>query len=113
MEKIKKFVSKHGMVIIIVLVLVMFLQTCNKNRKINKLQKEYLKVSSQNDSLRELIPDNEYLLMLQYKAEFSIYNKLNNEMSKLNRQEQMMNFQNQFIIPAKEELENKINDLEH
>jgi hypothetical protein len=34
-------------------------------------------------------------------------------MSKLNRQEQMMSFQNQFIIPPKEELENKIKQLDN
>lgn len=112
MEKIKKFFSKHGMVSVIVLVLLMSMQTCSKNRKITRLTKEREKLEFQNDSLGKLIPTQENLMILQYKAEFGVYNKLNNEMSKLNRQEQLMNFQNQFIIPPKEELENKINELE-
>ncbi len=112
MEKIKKFFSKHGMVSVIVLVLLMSMQTCSKNRKITRLTKEREKLEVQNDSLGKLIPSQENLMILQYKAEFGVYNKLNNEMSKLNRQEQLMNFQNQFIIPPKEELENKINKLE-
>lgn len=112
MEKIKNFFNKHGMVSVIVLVLLMSMQTCSKNRKITRLTKEREKFEVQNDSLGKLIPSQENLMILQYKAEFGVYNKLNNEMSKLNRQEQLMNFQNQFIIPPKEELENKINSLE-
>jgi hypothetical protein len=100
------------MVSVIVLVLLMSMQTCSKNRKITRLTKEREKLEIQNDSLSKLIPTQENLTILQYKAEFGVYNKLNNEMSKLNRQEQLMNFQNQFIIPPKEELENKINELE-
>jgi hypothetical protein len=112
MEKIKNFFSKHGMVSVIVLVLLMSMQTCGKNSKITKLTKECNKLEVQNDSLSKLIPSQENLMILQYKAEFGVYNKLNNEMSKLNRQEQLMNFQNQFIIPPKEQLENKINELD-
>jgi hypothetical protein len=112
MEKIKNFFSKHGMVSVIVLILLMFMQTCSKNRKISRITKERNKLEIQNDSLSKLIPSQENLLILQYKAEFGVYNKLNNEMSKLNRQEQLKNFQTQFIIPPKEQLENKINELE-
>jgi len=112
MEKIKRFFSKHGMVTVIVLVLMMFMQTCNKNRKITKLTKECTKLEIQNDSLGKLIPTTENLQINQYKIEFGVYNKLNNEMSKLNRQEQLMNFQKQHIIPPKEDLENKIKELE-
>jgi hypothetical protein len=112
MEKIKNFFSKHGMVSVIVLILIMSMQTCSKNRKINRITKDRDKLEIQNDSLSKLIPTEENLMILQYKAEFGVYNRLNNEMSKLNRQEQMMNFQNQFIIPPKEDLENKIKALE-
>lgn len=112
MEKIKNFFSKHGMVSVIVLLLLMSMQTCSKNRKINRLTKEREKLEIKNDSLAKLIPSQGNLNILQYKAEFGVYNKLNNEMSKLNRQEQLMNFQNQFIIPPKELLENKISELE-
>lgn len=112
MKKIKDFFSKHGMVSVIVLILIMLMQNCSKNRKITKLTKNYEKLEIKNDSLVKLIPSEENLLILQYKAEFGVYNKLNNEMSKLNRHGQLMNFQNQFIIPPKEELESKINELE-
>lgn len=112
MEKIKNFFNKHGMISVIVLILIMSMQTCSKNRKINRLTKDRDKLEIQNDSLSKLIPTQENLSILQYKAEFGVYNKLNNEMSKLNRQEQMLKFQNEFIIPPKEELENKINELE-
>jgi|688.fasta_scaffold201430_2 hypothetical protein len=112
MEKIKNFFNKYGMISVIFLILVMSMQNCSKNGKIKRLTKERDILQVQNDSLQTLIPTENNMLIIQYKAEFGVYNKLNNEMSKLNRQEQMMSFQNQFIIPPKEELENKINELE-
>jgi hypothetical protein len=113
MEKIKNFFNKYGMASVICLILIMSMQTCSKNGKIKRLTKERDKLTYQNDSLSKLIPSEENILILQYKAEFGVYNKINNEMSKLNRQEQMMSFQNQFIIPPKEELENKIKQLDN
>ena len=40
MEKIKNFVSKNALMIVGLLLLVMFLQTCNKNGKIKRLTKQ-------------------------------------------------------------------------
>jgi hypothetical protein len=110
--KIRDFITKHSLIITIILLLLLTFQTCNKNRKINRITKDRNKLVIQNDSLSKLIPTEGNLMILRYKTEFGVYNKLNDEMSKLNRQEQMMNFQNQFIIPPKEDLENKIKALE-
>jgi hypothetical protein len=61
---------------------------------------------SKNIMLKKL-NDVQLTTIITEDVEFGVYNKINNEMSKLNRQEQMMSFQNQFIIPPKEELDGK------
>jgi hypothetical protein len=112
MEKIKTFFSKHGLIAFMVLLLVMLLQTCNKNGSIKKLTKERNKLEVKADSLSKLVLTDKNILLIEYKSEYDVYDKINNEMSKLNRQAQMMEFQNQHIIPKKVDLENKIKALE-
>lgn len=114
MEKIKNFFSKHGMVSVIVLILLMFMQTCSKNRKISRITKERNKLEIQNDSLSKLIPSQENLLILQYKAEFGVYNKLNNEilLKYKDRQSQITELQRTTIVPSINELSHKIKELE-
>lgn len=114
MEKIKKIFSKNGLVISIVLVLLMLIQTCSKNRKINKLSKEYNKLEMQNDSLSKLIPSQKYSLISQYKVELNVYNKLNSEilLKYKDRQSQITELQQTTIVPNINELSQKINELE-
>jgi len=114
MEKIKNFFNKHGMVSVIVLVLLMSMQTCGKNSKITKLTKERNKLEVQNDSLSKLIPSQENLLILQYKAEFGVYNKLNNEilLKYKDRQSQITELQQKTIAPSIIDLSDKIKELE-
>jgi hypothetical protein len=113
MEKLKKFFSKNGLVSFVVIFLVFFVTTCNKNRKIKRITKENVKISTERDSILNLVPLPEKLILLKLKSEFEIYNKLNNEMSKLDRQKQMMDFQTQYIISPKEKLEIRIKELEN
>ena len=112
MEKIKNFFNKNGMIVVSLLLVVMFMQTCSKNGKIRRLTKECTKLEAQKDSLTSLVPSQTNVQLNDFKSQLGVYDKINNEMSKLNRQEQMMTFQNQFIIPRKEDLENKIKALE-
>ena len=112
MEKIKNFLNKNGVIVVSLLLVVMFMQTCSKNGKIRRLTKECTKLEAQKDSLTSLVPTEENIKLSDLKSQYSVYDKINNEMSKLNRQEQMMTFQNQFIIPPKIDLENKIKTLE-
>jgi hypothetical protein len=112
MEKITNFISKNGIIIIPLLLLIMSIQTCTKNGKIKRLTKENIKMESKVDSLSFLIPTEDNLKLNDFKSQYRVYDKINNEMSKLNRQEQMMTFQNEIIIPAKVELESKIKALE-
>jgi hypothetical protein len=112
MEKVKNFFRKNGLVSFVMLFLVFFVTTCNKNRKIKRITKENVKISTERDSILSLVPSSESVNLLKLKSEFEIYNKLNNEMSKLDRQKQMMDFQTQYIISPKEKLEIRIKELE-
>jgi hypothetical protein len=112
MEKIKNFFNKHGMVSVIVLVLLMSMQTCGKNSKITKLTKERNKLEVQNDSLSKLIPTPENLSILQYKAEFGVYDNLLNTLSKQKMINPDENFREKYIVLPKEQLQNKIKELE-
>jgi hypothetical protein len=112
MEKVKNFFRKNGLVSFVMLFLVFFITTCNKNRKIKRITKENVKISTERDSILSLVPSSESVNLLKLKSEFEIYNKLNNEMSKLDRQTQMMDFQTQYIISPKEKLEIRIKELE-
>jgi hypothetical protein len=112
MEKIKNFVSKNALMIVGLLLLVMFMQTCNKNGKIRRLTKQKTQLEIQKDSLAVLVPSEENVKLNDFKSQYAVYDKINNEMSKLNRQPQMMVFQNEFILPRKEDLEKKIKALE-
>lgn len=114
MEKIKEFFNKHGMISTVVLVLLLSMQTCGKNRKITRLNKDCEKLEIKNDSLSKLIPSQENLLILQYKSEFSVYNKLNNEilLKYKDRQSQITELQQTTIVPNIDELSRKIKELE-
>jgi hypothetical protein len=114
MEKIKKFFSKNGMVSVIVLILLMSMQTCSKNRKITRLTKNYKQLEIQNDSLSKLIPTQENSILQQYKIEFNVYSKLNNEilLKYKDRQSQITELQQKTIVPSINDLSYKINELE-
>ena len=113
MEKIKNFLNKNGVIIVPLLLIVMFMQTCSKNSKIKRLTKDNVKIEAQKDSLTSLVPTEDNVKLNDYKSQYGVYDRINNEMSKLNRQEQMMLFQNEIILPAKIDLENKIKALEN
>jgi len=114
MEKIKNFFNKHGMVSVIVLVLIMSMQTCGKNSKITKLTKERNKLEVRNDSLSKLIPTQENQLIIKYKVEKDIYDKLNSEilLKYRDRQSQITELQRTTIVPSINELSHKIKELE-
>lgn len=112
MEKIVKFITKNAMMIIPALLLIMLVQTCTKNSKIKRLTKENVKMEIIVDSVSKLVPTDNNLKLNDYKSQYRAYDKINNEMTKLDRQEQMKKFQNEIIIPAKVDLENKIKGLE-
>jgi hypothetical protein len=108
MERVKIFFSKYGLYAFIFMCLLLFMRTCSKNRRIHRLENANIVLNNRIDSLTALIPSEENTKLLIWKAEYGVYNKLNNEMSKLNRQEQLMQFQNSFIIPQLEDLNDKI-----
>ena len=112
MDKIKNFLNKNGVIIVPLLLVVMFMQTCGKNSKIKRLTKDNVRIEYQKDSLSSLVPSEDNLKLNDYKSQYSVYDRINNEMSKLNRQEQMMTFQREVILPSKIDLENKIKALE-
>lgn len=112
MEKIKNFFSKYGMIAFISLFLIMSMRNCNKNSKINRQTKTIVNLEQHIDSLIQLIPTDHSQELLKLKSEYKVYNRLNDEISKLDRHGQMMDFQQKQIIPFKEKIENKIIELE-
>ena len=89
------------------------LEVAEKKFNVWQLEKENKKLSVQVDSLTLLVPSEENIKLSNLKSRYSVYDELNNEMSKLNRQEQMLKFQNTFIIPQKEDLRKQISILEN
>jgi hypothetical protein len=112
MKKIKDFFSKHGLVVFITLFSIMGMRGCIKNSRISKLEKERTQLIAQKDSLISLVPNEKNILLNDLKSKYNVYDEINNKMSKLDRQKQMMMFQNEQIIPQKEDLGNKIKALE-
>lgn len=53
MEKIKDFINKHSKIIGIILISFLLIQTCNKNRLINKTIKKYNKLTEENIILED------------------------------------------------------------
>mgnify|MGYP006266274569 CR=1 FL=1 len=112
MKKVKDFFSKYGLIAFIALYVIMGMRGCIKSSKITRLEKEKMVLTTQKDSLMTLVPTKENVILMDLKSKYEVYDNINNEMSKLNRQEQMMMFQNKFILPQKEDLENRIKELE-
>lgn len=59
MKKIKDFFSKHGLIAFVVLFLIMSMRGCVKNGKINRLEKEKVKLEASIDSLSGLVMNPE------------------------------------------------------
>lgn len=72
MEKIKNFLTKNAVIVVIGLVLFMLMQNCAKNRKITRLIKENSELSLINDSVVNALPseNRDTLLFLKGKLEF-------------------------------------------
>lgn len=113
MKILKDFFSKFGIQTLTFLIIVLSLQTCSKNRKLTKLNKEITQLKNQKDSLIKLIPSDSILVYNKSKIEYSVYSKLNDELVKYDRAEQMKDFQLKFILTPKKELEDKINNFEN
>lgn len=113
MQKFKDFFDKNGIILFSVLLFLFFIQTCSKNRKINRVEKKLAISEAKVDSLVILVPTESNIEIIKNKSKLEVYDKLNTEMSKLRRNEQLMDFQNEFIIPAKEKLESEINSIQY
>ncbi len=98
MKKIKDFFSKHGLIAFVALFLIMSIRGCSKNSKISRLEKEKVKLESSIDSLNGLIMSPEQKKTIEWEYGVSVYNDINDEIFKLNRSEQMMDFQQSVII---------------
>jgi outer membrane murein-binding lipoprotein Lpp len=98
MEKIKNFFSKHGLTAFIVLFLIMMVRGCIKNSKINKLEKEKTKLEASVDSLNNLVMGPEQKKTIEWSYGIDVYNLVNDEISKLDRTDQMKSFQQGIII---------------
>jgi hypothetical protein len=114
MEKVKNFFNKNGLVSFVVLFLIFFVTTCNKNRKIKRITKENVKISLEKDSIVKLVPSLESVELLKLKSEKEIYVKLNNEilLKYKDRQSQITELQQTIITPSIYELSNRIKELE-
>lgn len=98
MKKIKDFFSKHGLIAFVVLFLIMSMRGCVKNGKINRLEKEKVKLEASIDSLSGLVMNPEQKKTIEWEYGVTVYNHINDEIFKLNRTEQMMDFQQTVII---------------
>lgn len=98
MEKIKNFFNKHGFVAFIALFMLMSIRGCVKNGKINRLEKEKTKLQLNIDSLSGLVMNPNQKKTIEWEYGVSVYNQINDEIFKLNRNEQMMGFQEKVII---------------
>jgi hypothetical protein len=98
MKKIKDFFSKHGLIAFVVLFLIMSMRGCVKNGKINRLEKDKVKLEASIDSLSGLVMSPEQKKTIEWEYGVTVYNQINDEIFKLNRTEQMMDFQQTVII---------------
>lgn len=98
MKKIKDFFSKHGLVAFISLFLIMSMRGCIKNGKISRLEKDKAKLELSIDSLKGLVMSPEQKKTIEWEYGVGVYNNINDEIFKLNRTEQMMDFQQSVII---------------
>ncbi len=113
MEKIKNFFSKHGLIAFVVLLLIMSMRGCVKNSKISKLEKENTRLENSLDSLNGLVMSPEQKKAIEWEYAVGIYNKVNDEIFKLNRTEQMMDFQQSVIIKNRTILTDSLNTLKN
>jgi len=113
MEKIKVFFSKHGLLVFVLMFFLMFIQNCSKNSEIRKLDKEKTNCTGQRDSLSNLVISPENLEKNKIESKLELYNYLNDEISKKDRSQQMMEFQKEHILPGKKDLETKIKLFKH
>jgi predicted RND superfamily exporter protein len=115
MKKIKDFFNKNGMVSFVIILLIFFLSTCNKNRKIKRFTNQKNDLIQQNDSLTKLILSVDDLAIIKLKSELVVYNKINDEIIEKykDRQSQITELQQKTILPEKNQLENKIKNLEN
>lgn len=98
MKKIKDFFSKHGLVAFIVLFLIMGMRGCVKNSRISRLEKEKTKLEASVDSLNNLVMGPEQKKNIEWSYGVNVYNLVNDEISKLDRTDQMKSFQQEIII---------------
>lgn len=98
MKRIKDFFSKHGLVAFIALFLITGMRGCIKNGKISRLEKEKVKLEASVDSLGGLVMSPEQKKTIEWEYGVTVYNHINDEIFKLNRTEQMMDFQQKVII---------------
>jgi hypothetical protein len=113
MEKIKNFFSKHGLIAFIVLFLIMSMRGCVKNSKINRLEKENAKLEANVDSLSNLVMSPEQKKTIEWTYGITVYNIVNDEISKLDRTDQMMKFQQEIIINNRKNLTDSLAKLEN
>jgi hypothetical protein len=98
MKKIKDFFSKHGFTAFIVLFLIMMMRGCSKNGKISRLEKEKTKLEASIDSLNNLVMSPDQKKTIEWEYGVSVFTTVNDEISKLDRTDQMKSFQQEIII---------------
>lgn len=109
MEKIKNFFNKYGFIAFISLFMIMSIRGCVKNSKINRLEKEKTKLKMSIDSLVNLTMGPEQKKTIEWEYGVTVYNQINDEIFKLNRNEQMMDFQEKVIIKNRTILTDSLN----
>ena len=113
MKKIKDFFSKHGLIAFIVLFLIMGMRGCVKNSKINKLEKENAKLKVNVDSLNNLVMSPEQKKTIEWSYGVTVYNFVNDEISKLDRTTQMKYLQQDIIIKNRTILKDSLATLKN
>ena len=112
MNNILNFIKKNAVVLTAVYLFLFLVQTCavkNRGGKIRKLKSEISELKVKNDSLA-LLADTSTIKFYKLQGSLEVYNEINDEMSKLRRDNQLREFQNEKILPLKKEVENKINE---
>ena len=85
---------------------------CVKNSKINKLEKENAKLENSIDSLNKLVMGPSQKKTIEWSYGVSVYNIVNDEISKLDRTDQMKKFQQEVIIKNRTNLTDSLSKLE-
>jgi hypothetical protein len=104
MEKLKPlidFVKQHAVKILAILLVFTYIGSCNKGRKVNRVEKKNVELTKQVDSLKNLTSNFSEVLRIE---KLKIHQEYDLWISKKDRGEQLMDLHTNFVKPKIQEL---------